>query len=53
MRAFWDNVEKFDRTVFSALDKLRKTRNKPSFRSQIESEMEQVRAPQKAITFDA
>lgn len=53
MRVFWDNIEKLDRTVFAALDKIATMRGKPTFRAQIQEDMEKVRAPQKAITFDA
>ena len=53
MRAFWDNIEKLDRTVFAALDKVSNLRGKATFRARIEEDMAKVRAPQKAITFDA
>lgn len=53
MRALWNNLEALDTHLFRALDKIDRLRGKESFRARTEKEMENVRTPQRAISFDA
>lgn len=52
MRAFWELVERLDRTAWAATAKVEKLRQQDSYRARIERSMEHVRPPQRAIQFD-
>jgi hypothetical protein len=53
MRAFWDVVEKMDALTFKTLDKVEAALKKPTYRQRTEKALAHVRAPQRAIQFDA
>lgn len=53
MSVFWNTLEKLDRAVILAAQKIEALTGKESFRASEEKRVEHVRPPQKAITFDA
>lgn len=53
MRLLWEIIERCDRATFVACEKLETLRKKPSYRKRIEQAVDEVRAPQRVIEFDA
>ena len=51
MRAFWDAVELFDRSVFDTLERVDRLLSKKPLRERVADEVKDVREPQRVITF--
>lgn len=53
MRLIWEIIERCDRATFVACEKVETLRKKPSYRKRMEQAVDEVRAPQRVIEFDA